>query len=91
MVSCISLLRDRINYYVANICFHYKEKIRDHVLVNEGNDIFIHSILTDFTGLLFHRCMLHNFAGNIEMYGVLDAVSAGPVDARTSKNSTMVI
>lgn len=36
------------------------------------------------------RCMLHNFAGNIEMYGVLDAVGSGPVEARTSANSTMV-
>lgn len=36
------------------------------------------------------RCMLHNFGGNIEMYGILDAVSSGPVDARVSKNSTMV-
>ncbi|KAJ9691729.1 hypothetical protein PVL29_013805 [Vitis rotundifolia] len=35
-------------------------------------------------------CMLHNFGGNIEMYGILDAVSSGPVDARISKNSTMV-
>ena len=34
--------------------------------------------------------MLHNFGGNIEMYGILDAVSSGPVDARVSKNSTMV-
>jgi len=36
-----------------------------------------------------HRCMLHNFAGNIEMYGVLDAIASGPIDARTSINSTM--
>ena len=35
-------------------------------------------------------CMLHNFGGNIEMYGVLDAVASGPVDAHTSQNSTMV-
>ncbi|EYU27032.1 hypothetical protein ABFS82_02G117000 [Erythranthe guttata] len=35
-------------------------------------------------------CMLHNFGGNIEMYGVLDAVASGPIDARTSNNSTMI-
>ncbi|EPS59011.1 hypothetical protein M569_15800, partial [Genlisea aurea] len=35
-------------------------------------------------------CMLHNFGGNIEMYGVLDAVASGPINARTSSNSTMV-
>lgn len=34
--------------------------------------------------------MLHNFGGNIEMYGILDAVASGPIDARISKNSTMV-
>lgn len=34
--------------------------------------------------------MLHNFGGNIEMYGVLDAVASGPIDARVSENSTMV-
>ncbi|CAL1371673.1 unnamed protein product [Linum trigynum] len=35
-------------------------------------------------------CMLHNFGGNIEMYGILDSIVSGPVDARVSKNSTMV-
>lgn len=35
-------------------------------------------------------CMLHNFGGNIEMYGFLDAVASGPIDARVSKNSTMI-
>ncbi|XP_044490579.1 alpha-N-acetylglucosaminidase isoform X2 [Mangifera indica] len=35
-------------------------------------------------------CMLHNFGGNIEMYGILDAISSGPVDAHVSENSTMV-
>ena len=34
--------------------------------------------------------MLHNFGGNIEMYGILDAISTGPVDAHVSKNPTMV-
>ena len=33
--------------------------------------------------------MLHNFAGNSEMYGILDSVASGPVDARKSENSTM--
>uniref|UniRef100_A0A2N9F074 Reverse transcriptase Ty1/copia-type domain-containing protein n=1 Tax=Fagus sylvatica TaxID=28930 RepID=A0A2N9F074_FAGSY len=35
-------------------------------------------------------CMLHNFGGNIEMYGTLDLISSGPVDARIGENSTMV-
>lgn len=43
-----------------------------------------------FYGVPYIWCMLHNFAGNIEMYGVLDAVGSGPVEARRSENSTMV-
>lgn len=39
--------------------------------------------------VMHDRCMLHNFAGNIEMYGILDAIASGPIDARTSINSTM--
>ncbi|KAG6510426.1 hypothetical protein ZIOFF_028447 [Zingiber officinale] len=35
-------------------------------------------------------CMLHNFAGNIEMYGILDSIALGPIEAQISKNSTMV-
>lgn len=35
------------------------------------------------------RCMLHNFAGNIEMYGYVDSVGSRPIDARLSENSTM--
>lgn len=34
--------------------------------------------------------MLHNFAANNEMYGVLEAVAVGPIKARSSYNSTMV-
>lgn len=34
--------------------------------------------------------MLHNFAANVEMYGVLDAIGSGPIEARMSENSTMV-
>lgn len=33
--------------------------------------------------------MLHNFAGNVEMYGYVDSVGSGPIDARLSENSTM--
>ncbi|KAK6249436.1 hypothetical protein SCA6_003441 [Theobroma cacao] len=36
------------------------------------------------------RCMLHNFAGNIEMYGILDAIASRPIEALISENSTMV-
>ncbi|KAF7824582.1 alpha-N-acetylglucosaminidase [Senna tora] len=43
-----------------------------------------------FYGTPYIWCMLHNFGGNIEMYGILDSISSGPVDARLSENSTMV-
>lgn len=45
---------------------------------------------SQFYGVPYVWCMLHNFGGNIEMYGILDAISSGPVDARVSQNSTMV-
>lgn len=43
-----------------------------------------------FYGTPYIWCMLHNFGGNIEMYGLLDAIASGPVDSRISQNSTMV-
>lgn len=45
---------------------------------------------SQFYGTPYVWCMLHNFGGNIEMYGILDAVASGPIDARVSENSTMV-
>jgi len=45
---------------------------------------------SQFYGVPYIWCMLHNFGGNIEMYGILDSISSGPIDARTSYNSTMV-
>ncbi|GAV88459.1 NAGLU domain-containing protein/NAGLU_N domain-containing protein/NAGLU_C domain-containing protein [Cephalotus follicularis] len=44
---------------------------------------------SQFYGTPYIWCMLHNFGGNIEMYGILDAISSGPVEARGSQNSTM--
>ncbi|KAF9623302.1 hypothetical protein IFM89_000791, partial [Coptis chinensis] len=44
-----------------------------------------------FYGVPYIWCMLHNIDGNIEMYGILDAIAAGPVEAHTSENSTMAI
>ncbi|CAK9870707.1 unnamed protein product [Sphagnum jensenii] len=43
-----------------------------------------------FYGIPYIWCMLHNFGGNLEMYGRLDVVGAGPIEALTSPNSTMV-
>ncbi|KAH9774414.1 alpha-N-acetylglucosaminidase [Citrus sinensis] len=45
---------------------------------------------SQFYGAPYVWCMLHNFGGNIEMYGILDSIASGPVDARVSENSTMV-
>ncbi|CAN0900705.1 NAGLU [Linum grandiflorum] len=50
----------------------------------------IWSASEQFYGVPYIWCMLHNFAGNIEMYGLLDSVASGPVEARLSVNSTMV-
>ncbi|KAG7021479.1 Alpha-N-acetylglucosaminidase, partial [Cucurbita argyrosperma subsp. argyrosperma] len=43
-----------------------------------------------FCSILMLRCMLHNFAGNVEMYGILDSIASGPIEARSSPYSTMV-
>ncbi|KAF9586962.1 hypothetical protein IFM89_039834 [Coptis chinensis] len=45
---------------------------------------------SQFYGTPYVWCILHNFGGNIEMYGILDVISSGPVEARISQNSTMV-
>lgn len=45
---------------------------------------------SQFYGTPYVWCLLHNFGGNIEMYGTLDAISSGPVVAHNSENSTMV-
>lgn len=45
---------------------------------------------SQFYGTPYVWCMLHNFGGNIEMYGVLDTIGSGPITARVSENSTMV-
>ncbi|XP_024970214.1 alpha-N-acetylglucosaminidase-like isoform X2 [Cynara cardunculus var. scolymus] len=57
-------------------------------LYAEVNPIWTTS--NQFYGVPYIWCMLHNFAGNVEMYGVLDSVGSGPIEARISKNSTMV-
>ncbi|KAM7274722.1 hypothetical protein ACFE04_016588 [Oxalis oulophora] len=57
-------------------------------LFAEVKPIWINS--EQFYGTPYIWCMLHNFAGNIEMYGVLDAIASGPIAARSSENSTMV-
>ncbi|XP_074573101.1 alpha-N-acetylglucosaminidase [Curcuma longa] len=57
-------------------------------LFAEVKPIWIQS--SQFYGVPYVWCMLHNFGGNLEMYGVLDTISSGPNDARLSENSTMV-
>ncbi|CAN6319943.1 unnamed protein product [Urochloa humidicola] len=50
----------------------------------------IWKISSQFYGVPYIWCLLHNFGGNIEMYGILDSIASGPIDARTSYNSTMI-
>ncbi|RLN39237.1 alpha-N-acetylglucosaminidase isoform X1 [Panicum miliaceum] len=45
---------------------------------------------SQFYGVPYIWCLLHNFGGNIEMYGILDSVASGPIDAHMSNNSTMI-
>jgi len=57
-------------------------------LYAEVKPVWINS--DQFYGVPYIWCMLHNFAADFEMYGVLDALASGPIDARQSDNSTMV-
>ncbi|CAN6306588.1 unnamed protein product [Urochloa humidicola] len=50
----------------------------------------IWKISSQFYGVPYIWCLLHNFGGNIEMYGILDSIATGPIEARTSYNSTMI-
>ncbi|PKA62624.1 alpha-N-acetylglucosaminidase [Apostasia shenzhenica] len=50
----------------------------------------IWKLSSQFYGVPYVWCMLHNFGGNIEMYGILDTISSGPIDSRVSQKSTMV-
>ncbi|XP_053394344.1 alpha-N-acetylglucosaminidase-like isoform X2 [Mercenaria mercenaria] len=43
-----------------------------------------------FYGQPFIWCMLHNFGGTMELYGVIDNVNEGPFNARKFVNSTMI-
>ncbi|CAA6663543.1 unnamed protein product [Spirodela intermedia] len=50
----------------------------------------IWKVSSHFYGVPYIWCMLHNFGGNIEMYGILDVIASGPLNAHESENSTMV-
>ncbi|XP_070563330.1 alpha-N-acetylglucosaminidase-like isoform X2 [Ptychodera flava] len=43
-----------------------------------------------FFGQPFIWCMLHNFGGNLGMYGAIDSVNKGPEEGRAFPNSSMV-
>ncbi|KAJ6310079.1 hypothetical protein OIU76_014924 [Salix suchowensis] len=74
--------------HVAIRHYHNAEIKHESDLFAEAKPIWKNS--SQFYGTPYVWCLLHNFGGNIEMYGILDAISSGPVDARTSDNSTMV-
>ncbi|XP_078446491.1 alpha-N-acetylglucosaminidase family / NAGLU family [Wolffia australiana] len=50
----------------------------------------IWKVSSHFYGVPYIWCMLHNFGGNIEMYGILDTIASDPIDSRESQNSTMI-
>lgn len=39
-----------------------------------------------FYGAPYIYCMLHNFGGNLEMYGAFEAVSGGPAEAMAARS-----
>uniref|UniRef100_A0A4W3HRA3 Alpha-N-acetylglucosaminidase n=1 Tax=Callorhinchus milii TaxID=7868 RepID=A0A4W3HRA3_CALMI len=43
-----------------------------------------------FYGQPFIWCMLHNFGGNLGMYGTVESINKGPFEAMNFPNSTMV-
>ncbi|XP_072417238.1 alpha-N-acetylglucosaminidase [Chiloscyllium punctatum] len=50
----------------------------------------VYTFTESFYGQPFIWCMLHNFGGNIGMYGTIDTINKGPFEALSSPNSTMV-
>ncbi|XP_048470464.1 alpha-N-acetylglucosaminidase isoform X2 [Rhincodon typus] len=50
----------------------------------------VYSFTESFYGQPFIWCMLHNFGGNIGMYGTVESINKGPFEARSFPHSTMV-
>ncbi|KAL4235880.1 hypothetical protein ACF0H5_004269 [Mactra antiquata] len=50
----------------------------------------VYSNTSSFYGQPFIWCMLHNFGGTMELYGVKDTVNEGPFKARSYPNGTMI-
>ncbi|XP_069775874.1 alpha-N-acetylglucosaminidase [Narcine bancroftii] len=57
-------------------------------LFAESRPVYIFT--NSFYGQPFIWCMLHNFGGNLGMYGMVEAINRGPSEARAFPNSTMV-
>lgn len=81
MENFVSVLWNSLYMVICFLIAHVTWRMKIYDVLNNNHAFLI---------LLCSRCMLHNFGGNLEMYGVLDAVGSGPVDARVSANSTMV-
>ncbi|XVF54187.1 hypothetical protein PTKIN_Ptkin05aG0160700 [Pterospermum kingtungense] len=78
-----------VPYIWNDISFYFKKNPANTRQGNGRWKFFCNCFLSDVLVLLY-RCMLHNFAGNTEMYGILDAIASGPIEALGSKKSTMV-
>ncbi|VDH90347.1 alpha-N-acetylglucosaminidase [Mytilus galloprovincialis] len=50
----------------------------------------IYTYTDSYYGQPFIWCMLHDFGGTSELYGVLDKINTGPFEGRNMTNSTMV-
>ena len=50
----------------------------------------IYTYTQSYYGQPFIWCMLHDFGGTMELYGVLDSINTGPFEGRNMTNSTMV-
>ncbi|KAK6119256.1 hypothetical protein DH2020_047002 [Rehmannia glutinosa] len=80
--------------FILEECFagQWSHKLGGIFVQSYGLAILFRLVILETTtdeGEMLLECMLHNFGGNIEMYGILDAVASGPIDARVSENSTM--
>lgn len=95
MISFLNSLRLYLNQIIKDWISLAKKIDNLDYIESQQSSFWIHPCSYSFMMAILSnwyasRCMLHNFAGNFEMYGILDSVGSGSVDARLSANSTMV-
>ncbi|XP_060067038.1 alpha-N-acetylglucosaminidase-like [Ylistrum balloti] len=57
-------------------------------LFAENRPVYRHT--ESYFGQPFIWCMLHNFGGTMELYGMFDSINSGPAEGRNFPNSTMI-